>query len=85
MLMWLLIQKTYTRKSPKINLSLVMGSSQIILGMVICIRKMMHNNKNLWWMWCCLLPKPTCLFCCTKSMVEALGHASKSLKCVFKL
>jgi len=43
--MWLLIQKTYTRKSPKRNLSLVMGSSQIILGMVICIRKMMHKTK----------------------------------------
>jgi hypothetical protein len=42
------IQKTYTRKSPKRNLSLVMGPSQIILGMVIYIRKMMHNNKKLW-------------------------------------
>jgi hypothetical protein len=46
--MWLLIQQTYTKKSPKKNLSLVMGPSQIVLGMVISMKTMMHNNKNLW-------------------------------------
>jgi len=45
-LTWLLILKSYTGKSPKKDMSLVMGPSQIILGMVNLIRKMIDNNKN---------------------------------------
>jgi hypothetical protein len=55
--MWLLIQRSCTRKSPKRDISLVMGPSQIILGMVSLIRKMMHDNTNLWNTYYCLLPK----------------------------
>jgi hypothetical protein len=85
MLMWFLIQKNYIEKSPKKDLSLVMGPSQIILGMVIFRKRMMHNNKKIWKTCYCLLPKPTCLFLLyLKLVVEALDHASESLSCVFK-
>jgi hypothetical protein len=40
--------KDLHQEKSKKKLSLVMGPSQIILGMVICRRKMMHNNKKLW-------------------------------------
>jgi len=72
-------------KSSKKVVSLVMGPSQIILGMVILIRRTMHNNK--------IYGGPTVVCCqslhayfyCRKLVVEVLQHVSKSLSCVSEL
>jgi len=62
MLIQFMLQRSNVRKNPKIDLVLVMGLSQIILGMLIFIKKMMHNIRNSWRTSCCLLPKLTCVF-----------------------
>jgi hypothetical protein len=46
---------------------------------------MMHNKNNSWRTYCCLLPSLLAYFYCGKSVVEVLGHASKSPSCISKL
>jgi hypothetical protein len=57
-----LIQKNSVGKNPKRTLMLVMGPSQLILGVLILIKKMMHNKRNSWRTFYYLLQKLTCLF-----------------------
>jgi hypothetical protein len=46
MLIQFMLQRNNVKKNPKIDLVLVMGLSQIILGMLISIKSMMHNIRN---------------------------------------
>jgi hypothetical protein len=41
------MQRSHTKKNPKRDIELVTRPSQIILGVIILIRRMMHNQENL--------------------------------------
>jgi hypothetical protein len=62
MLIQFLVQNNSVGKNPKINFMLIMGPSQLILGMLILIKKLMHNKRNSWRTFYYLLQKLTCLF-----------------------
>jgi hypothetical protein len=82
--MGVLIQKTYTRKSPKINL-FGYGAITNHFGNGNLYKKNDAQQQKIMENVMLFVAKPTCIYCCRKLVVEALGHASKSLNFVCKL
>jgi hypothetical protein len=64
---------------------LVMGPSQNFWGMLIFIRRRMHNKKNSWKIKIFFFQRIYAYFYCRKSMAKAFDHAPKFPSCVSKL
>jgi hypothetical protein len=85
MLIQFLVQKNSVGKNPKRTLMLVMGPSHLILGVLILIKKMMHNKRNSWRTFYYLLQKLTCLFALWKISGWSTWSCVKILRLCFQI